>query len=79
VQLIDSLSQIKGKFSESFLMCEDDKGIVSIEATPLEYWLATTDPKDFSLMNQVENETGLKGESLLRHLAEKFPKGAERV
>lgn len=79
VQLIDSLSQVKGKFSESFLMCEDERGIVSIEATPLEYWLATTDPKDFLLMNQIEISTGLKGETLLRHLAEKFPKGAERI
>ncbi len=79
VQLIDSLSQVKGKFSESFLMCDDDKGIVSIEATPLEYWLATTDPKDFSLMNQIENQTGFQGEELLRHLADKFPKGAERI
>lgn len=76
IRLIDSLSQIKGKYSESFLMCEDFKGIVSIEATPLEYWLATTDPKDFSLMTQIEESLGLKGEALLRHLAEKFPKGA---
>ncbi len=79
VQLIDSLSQVKGKYSESFLMCEDDKGIVSIEATPLEYWLATTDPKDYSLMTQIETTTGFSGEQLLRHLADKFPKGAERV
>ena len=79
VQLIDSLSQVKGKFSESFLICEDDKGIVSIEATPMEYWLATTDPKDFSLMNQIETSTNLKGEALLRHLADKFPKGSERI
>ena len=76
VELIDSLSQVKGKFSESFLICEDNKGVVSIEATPLEYWLATTDPKDYALLKRIENETSLVGEELLRHLAEKFPKGA---
>ncbi len=76
VELIDSLSQVKGKFSESFLICEDNKGVVSIEATPLEYWLATTDPKDYALLKRIESETSLAGEDLLRHLAEKFPKGA---
>ncbi len=79
VSLIDSLSQVKGKFSEAFLMCEDDKGVVSIEATPLEYWLATTDPKDFALLTQIESITGLRGDDLLRHLSRKFPQGAERL
>jgi conjugal transfer ATP-binding protein TraC len=78
ISLVDSLSQVKGKFSEAFLMCEDERGVVSIESTPLEYWLATTDPRDFALLKDTEKETGLKGASLLRHLADQFPTGVLR-
>jgi conjugal transfer ATP-binding protein TraC len=76
MSLINSLTRVKGQFSEAFLMCEDERGLVSIESGPLEYWLATTDPLDFTLLKDTERTTGLKGPELLRHLAEHFPTGA---
>jgi conjugal transfer ATP-binding protein TraC len=76
VALVQSLSQIKGQYSEAFLMCEDKKAVVSVESTPIEYWLATTDPKDFALMKREEAATQKKNIELIQYLAEKFPMGA---
>ena len=76
---VQSLTQVKGQFSEAFLVCEDKKAVVSVESTPFEYWLATTDPKDFGLLKQEQSATGKEGLPLIEHLAEKFPMGAQRA
>jgi conjugal transfer ATP-binding protein TraC len=79
ISLISSLSQVQGSYSEAFLMCESKKSIVVIESTPHEYWLATTAPKDITLM---EKESELHPEfsemEMIFHLAEKHPNGADR-
>jgi len=75
VALVQSLSQVKGEYSEAFLQCEDRRGVVSVESTPLEYWLATTDPRDHALLAS-EQKSGRTGLSLLEHLAAKYPTGA---
>lgn len=77
--LIQNLSQVKGKYSEAFLMCEDRRAVVSIESTPFEYWLATTDPKDFVLMKTEKEKSGLDGARLIEHLATRFPLGASSI
>lgn len=46
IELISSLSQKKGHFSEGFLIKGDDRQVVRIFPTPLEYWLATSDAED---------------------------------
>jgi conjugal transfer ATP-binding protein TraC len=74
--LVQSLAQIKGQYSEAFLICEDKRAVVSVESTPIEYWLATTDPKDFALLKREETATAKRGLGLVQHLAEKFPMGA---
>lgn len=79
VAQVQSLSQVKGQFSEAFLVCEDKKAVVSVESTPFEYWLATTDPKDFGLLKQEQAVTGKEGWSLIQYLAEKYPTGAARA
>ena len=79
ILLVQSLTQVKGQYSEAFLACEDKKAVVSVESTPFEYWLATTDPKDFGLLKEVERTTGKTGLSLIEYLAEKFPSGATRA
>lgn len=76
ISQVQSLVQVKGQYSEAFLVCEDKKAVVSVESTPLEYWLATTDPKDFSLMKLEEERTGKAGLLLIEHLAMHFPSGA---
>lgn len=77
MELIASLTSEKGRFSESFLIAEDKRSVVRIESTPLEYWLATTEPKDLTLMNEVRHREGFSDQiELLRFLAKKFPRGA---
>lgn len=53
VALISDLRSVKGEYSAAFLMCEEDRQVVRIEATPLEYWLATTDPTDIKVLNDL--------------------------
>jgi conjugal transfer ATP-binding protein TraC len=74
--LIESLRQERGKYSEAFLMCEDDRSLVAIESTPLEYWIATTDPRETSLIQRrLKENPGLTEWECLRALAREFPTG----
>lgn len=76
VDLISSLTQERGSFSEAFLMAEDDRCVVVIESTPLEYWLATTDGRDLGKIEELKtlnpNQTQLE---ILETLSKKYPKG----
>src|SRR5690606_30647782 len=74
--LIESLRQERGKYSEAFLMCEDDRSLVAIESTPLEYWIATTDPRETSLIQRrlLENPS-LSEWDCLCALAHEYPTG----
>lgn len=75
IRLVESVSSKKGLYSEAFLIAGDDRQVVTVESTPLEYWLATTDPADIKAMN----ESRTKGESqleLLKKMAAKYPHGA---
>ena len=77
MDLISRLTSIKGQFSECFLMSENKRQVVRIEATPLEYWLFTTDPSD---LIEIERETTANpiatNLEILKRLAQKFPKGS---
>lgn len=76
VGLISSLTQERGVFSEAFLMVEDRRSVVSVETTPLEYWLATTDPRDLSLLEQLKAANpGIETNELMKVLATKYPRG----
>jgi conjugal transfer ATP-binding protein TraC len=74
--LIASLYQERGLYSEAFIMAQDDRAVVAIESTPLEYWIATTDPRD---LGKIEEEMKLAPEKkpleVLRTLSEKYPIG----
>lgn len=56
IQLIADLKSVKGKYSSAFLMCEEDRQVVQVEATPLEYWLATTDPSDIKILKDISEQ-----------------------
>jgi len=72
--LIASLHQKRGEYSEAFLMAEDNRTLVRVAPTPLEYWIATTDPRDLSLV-QSETASGKSQLEVLRELSVRFPKG----
>jgi len=80
MELIRNLQSEKGKFSEVFLMAEDRRQVLRIEATPLEYWLVTTDSKDLLLMKEeTAKNPGLTGLDLFKHLATIAPYGATNI
>jgi type IV secretory pathway VirB4 component len=55
IALIQSLRQKKGEFSEAFLLAGPERRVVAvIEPTPLELWIATTDPRDLSAIEKLK-------------------------
>lgn len=77
VALIQSLHQEKGEFSEAFLLAGPDRRTVAvIEPTPLELWIATTDPRDLTVIENMRLQNPkLSQLEILKILSEKFPKG----
>lgn len=77
INLISTLSQVSGSYSEAFLMCENKRSVVVIECTPYEYWLATTAPKDITLMEEELKKDPTQSQmELIFKLAQLSPQGA---
>jgi len=75
--LIASLGQTKGKFSEAFLMANEDRAVIRACPTPLEYWLATSDPSDNGMLEEQRIKWPDKTLSdHIHYLATNFPHGA---
>ena len=75
--LISSLGQLKGKYSEAFLMANEDRAVIRACPTPLEYWLATSDPADNALLEEMRAMAPTKNLSEhIHHLAMHYPQGA---
>ncbi len=76
ISLIQSLNQERGVYSEAFLMAEDNKSVVLIESSPLEYWLATTDGRDLGKIQDYKKHfPELTELNLLKKLAHDYPIG----
>lgn len=76
VSLISSLTQERGFYSEAFLMVEDRRCVVAIESTPLEYWLATTDPRDLAQIEHLQkSKPHMSNLDVLNELAKQYPRG----
>lgn len=76
IQEIKSLISKPGYFSELFVKFAGNGAVVCLKPTPLEYWIATTDPDDLKAeVLEREKNTALKPLGLLQHLAGQFPKG----
>ena len=50
------LNLVKGEYSEIFLMQNGKKSVLRIQADPLAYYIATSDPADKRLIEQMEKE-----------------------
>ena len=76
VALVQSLTHEKGVYSETFLSSQDDRSVIVLEATPLEYWIATTDPKDLAAIeaDQAEHAESSQVDRLVR-LSKRYPQG----
>lgn len=77
IRLVESVTSKKGFYSEAFLVAGDDKQVVLLESSPLEYWIATTDPMDLKAMERVKLELPeISNLELLEKMAERFPNGS---
>ncbi|MCX6126592.1 MAG: ATP-binding protein [Proteobacteria bacterium] len=74
--LIDSLHQERGVYSEAYLMAQDDRSVVVIESTPLEYWIATSDPRELAAIDAaVAAEPEKSRLEIISGLAKKHSRG----
>ena len=68
-----------GFYSETFIKFDQQAAIAKLEPSPLEYWIATTDPIDVSEEIKLrEFLPGISDLELLEKLAEKFPNGVQK-
>ncbi len=75
-QLVSTLSQERGVFSEAFLITGDHRAVVVVEPTPLEYWIATTDPRDVAHFDLTQRDhPDWSTAEVLQHLAANYPQG----
>ncbi len=76
-RLVENVTSKKGYYSEAFLVAGDEKQVVVVESTPLEYWLATTDPQDLKEFERLKKEhPDLSDGALLETLSKQYPRGA---
>jgi conjugal transfer ATP-binding protein TraC len=76
VQMVKSLYQEKGKLSQAFLLAQKNRVIAVVESTPLEYWIATTDPRDLACVDQLAKDSPEQSHiQRLKQLAQKYPHG----
>jgi conjugal transfer ATP-binding protein TraC len=74
--LISSLHQERGVYSEAFLMAGENRAVIAVQPTPLEYWIATTDPRDLSKIQEAERSVPTKPMmAILKELSQKYPNG----
>lgn len=76
LSLIQSLHQEKGLYSEAFLVAGENRTVAVIQPTPLELWIATTDPRDLSVIEKTKHlNPNLSQLEILKLLAKKYPQG----
>jgi conjugal transfer ATP-binding protein TraC len=74
--LVTSLFQERGKYSEAFLITGDNRSVVAIEPTSMEYWIATTDPRDIEKFEVMRRENpDMSVSQVVTLLSESMPFG----
>lgn len=74
--LISTLRQQKGFFSEAYMIANEDRSVIRVFPTPLEYWLATSDRDDNSVFEKFREENPQKSISeVIFDLAMRYPRG----
>ena len=77
--LVASLRQVKGEYAEAFLMTGDDRSVIRVCPTPLEYWVSTSDASDLNALRDEERANpGKSPFEYIKALAERHPEGMSR-
>lgn len=74
LNLINSLEQKKGQFSEGFMIEGDHRQVVRIFPSPFEYWLSTSDAGDNNYLNYLTTE-GLTLVEAIEKASTEYPNG----
>lgn len=74
LNLIYSLEQKKGEYSEGFMIEGDHRQVVRIYPSPFEYWLSTSDASDNRFLENLRTK-GLTLIEAIETAAEEFPTG----
>lgn len=74
LNLIYSLEQRKGEFSEGFMIEGDHRQVIRIYPSPFEYWLSTSDASDNRYIQELK-ETGLSLVEAIEKAARSYPNG----
>jgi conjugal transfer ATP-binding protein TraC len=72
--LIHSLTQKKGEYSEGFLIEGDERQVIRVSPSPLEYWLSTSDAEDNAYLER-ERKKGLTLTEAIEKAAHEIPTG----
>lgn len=74
LNLIHSLGQKKGEYSEGFMIEGDHRQVVRIYPSPFEYWLSTSDAQDNAYLAELK-ESGLDLVQAIEKAAHDYPNG----
>lgn len=74
LNLIHSLGQKKGEYSEGFMVEGDHRQVVRIYPSPFEYWLSTSDAQDNAYLAELK-ESGLDLVQAIEKAAHHYPNG----
>jgi hypothetical protein len=74
LNLIQSLAQRKGEFSEGFMIEGDHRQVIRVFPSPIEYWLSTSDSQDNKLLDSLKSQ-GISIVEAVKQAAQTHPKG----
>jgi conjugal transfer ATP-binding protein TraC len=78
--LIASLRQVKGRYSEAFLMANEARTVIRACPTAPEYWLATSDASDNAMLAHLrQSRPEMTLPEIIHWLAENYPQGSQGV
>ena len=77
LELIQSLKQKKGFYSEGFLIEGLESQVIQIHPSPMEYWLATSDASDNNYLTELVNE-GLSLQNAIAKASTEHPQGVSQ-
>ncbi len=79
VRAVRELEVKPGRYSEIFILFDQRSVLAKLEPSPLEYWIATTDPTDLAeekrLRSEYPSDSNL---AALERLAKKYPNGVNK-
>ncbi|MCB9093494.1 MAG: hypothetical protein H6621_00375 [Halobacteriovoraceae bacterium] len=74
LNLIQSLEQRKGEYSEALMIEGDSRQVIRIFPSPFEYWLSTSDASDNHYINELQ-QSGLNLVEAIKKAARTYPNG----